>query len=149
MDPVNPSGISKLFQFFHCFFRMLLLVGEKEDLCSIVLEDMSDYTEANASRAAGDNVNLAVESARGSRLHSRSIRQTFPARSGISLSGSNLLPVRKDMLLLVQWKFTGHSCACLPGWRLVYQGSITEVGKIYCHLHVGHVCTWPNIVTTE
>lgn len=101
MNPVNPTRIPKLFQFLHCFFGMLLLVGEKEDLGSIVLEDMSDYTKANAGRAARDDINLGVKSAQVSYLHLRSTSHTFPVRSGISLSGSNLLPVRKDMSLLI------------------------------------------------
>jgi len=80
---------------------VLFLHAEQEDLLGMVLEQVGDDAETNACAAAGYDVDLSRSSAEVLELtsiESMNGNVTLPDRSGMSVLGSNLLPVMKDMV---------------------------------------------------
>ena len=63
MNPVDLTRVSKLLQFLHRFFSMLLLVGEYYDLQGIVLDEVGDNTKPNTCGTTSNNIHLQKGSA--------------------------------------------------------------------------------------
>lgn len=99
LHPVHPARVAPLLEFLHRLVGVLFLHGEEEDLLCIVLEQMGDDSETNAGTTAGDDEDLSQSSTTMSFIVTLArMSGTLPERSGMSVLGSNLLPVMNDMV---------------------------------------------------
>ena len=100
MDPMNTRCVPKGSKLLHGLLCMLFVIGEKEDLFSVMLKQMSNDSKPNTRRSASDNINLVFLSEFTQILEkAKDVSSTFPSRLGMSsVSGSNLLLVKIGMI---------------------------------------------------
>ena len=58
LDPVNTVGVPIFLELLHCFFCMLFFLGDQNQFCGIVLQQMGSDSKANACCATSHNVHL-------------------------------------------------------------------------------------------
>lgn len=97
------AGVAVLFELFDGRLSVFLFVGENGDAAGVVLEEVCGYTEPNACRASCYDVCLCAQSEISRWVAAETLggegNPTLPKRSGMSLSGSNVLLLRKEDML--------------------------------------------------